>query len=83
MPAPTDEKPKAVVVEITARVFVDYLDVEKLQGLVAAAKKAKTPLPHVRVTGWLMLDTDKARERLRDRATPWEVHPVTAFKVLP
>lgn len=83
VPTPNDAQSKAIVAEISPRLDVDYLDAEKLQALVAAAKKAGRPLPHVRVTGWLMLDTHDAHEHPKDRATSWEVHPVTAFRVLP
>jgi len=45
----------------------------------------------VRVTGWLLFDTEHERQslntaprRARDwRATAWELHPVTSFEVVP
>lgn len=65
----------AVTAEITPRVRNrrQGWDLRKLQ-FIARQRM------FVRVTGWLMLDTQHI-ERPLVRSTNWEVHPVTAFEV--
>lgn len=65
----------SVAAEITPRIRRNHdgWTVPKLRALVRRAA-------FVRVTGWLMLDTQHVSRPLR-RATNWEVHPVTEFEV--
>lgn len=80
--ADRNKKEKYVIVEISPR-FVESL------GDVASVK-AKITNKWVKFTGWPTYDY-KHRSNARNikktgniwRATAWEVHPVTAFKVLP
>ena len=43
--------------------------------------KLKDTQPYVRVTGYLMLDTQHVADVHPIRYTHWEIHPVTAFEV--
>lgn len=66
-------KATAVTAEITPRVRPAGWDFNKLDHL--GNQKA-----YVRVTGWLMLDTQHISNPLV-RSTNWEIHPVTKFEV--
>ncbi|MBC7933189.1 MAG: hypothetical protein H7Z38_21710 [Rubrivivax sp.] len=68
-----DPKARAVTAEVTPRVRPDGWTFGKLDAL--GNRKA-----FVRVTGWLMLDTQHIRSPLV-RSTNWEIHPVTKFEV--
>lgn len=66
---PKQKKSSSVVAEIGPRLPVGSWNGKSLKALVSAAKKARKPLPHVRVRGWLMLDTHHMNEAKKDRAT--------------
>jgi hypothetical protein len=63
---------QTVTAEVTPRVRPSGWTFEKLQELTN--QKA-----FVRVTGWLMLDTEHIKSRLV-RSTNWEIHPVTKLE---
>src|SRR4030095_422826 len=60
--------------EISPRFRPDGWTLKKLQEL--AKNKA-----YVRLTGYLMLDTQHLNSNSPARVTDWEIHPVTSFKV--
>ena len=66
-------KATAVTAEITPRFRKPGWEFEKLDYL--GEEKF-----YVRVTGWLMLDTEHVNNPIV-RATNWEIHPVTKFEV--
>lgn len=66
-------KATAVTAEITPRLRPAGWEFEKLDYL--GEEKF-----YVRVTGWLMLDTEHVNNPIV-RATNWEIHPVTKFEV--
>lgn len=66
-------KATAVTAEITPRVRPDGWTIAKLRRL--GNQKA-----YVRVTGWMLLDTQHINSPLT-RSTNWEIHPVTKFEV--
>jgi hypothetical protein len=63
------------IAETTGRVRAreSGFDLHRLQSLAAQGDK-------VRITGWLMLDSEHP-EQPNNRATIWEIHPVTAIEV--
>jgi hypothetical protein len=65
-----------IITEVTPRVRAREKNFkwQTLATLAGAAKK-------VRVTGWIFLDNDH-QLRESDRATLWEVHPITTIQVL-
>ena len=48
----------------------------KLQGLLSGSDP-----PYVRVSGYLLLDTEHISRSGGPRITIWEIHPVTRFQV--
>lgn len=67
----TASKAKAIVVEITPRIF-DTTD-PSVGAVMSRLKQDKT---HVRVTGWPMFDPLHPDQIGQSRYTRWEVHPV-------
>lgn len=68
------DKEESLVAEITPRARKPGWSIEKIRNLT---KKKR----YVRVTGWLMFDSQHASPGQTSRATSWEVHPVTQFEV--
>lgn len=68
------ERDESVVAEFTPRNRPDGWTVAKLGAL--AKKRA-----YVRITGWLMLDTEHLSRPGGPRATIWEIHPVTKCEI--
>lgn len=68
-----DPRARAVAAEITPRLRPDGWTFAKLDALGNQKR-------FVRVTGWLMLDTQHIRRPLV-RSTNWEIHPVTKLEV--
>ena len=67
-----DVESNSIVVEVTPRIRVSHpkWDEERLAALVATQAR-------VRIRGWLMLDQMHPENVGRNRATLWEVHPIT------
>jgi len=73
-PAPTDDRRKALVAEITPRVYRSHPAwIPRLREL--AQSKAQ-----VRVSGWLMWDEEHPASVGKARVTQWEVHPVVVIE---
>lgn len=70
----TTAEDDSIIGEITPRFRPDGWTLTKLQAL--AKDKA-----FVRLTGYLMLDTQHLNSNVPARVTDWEIHPVTSFKV--
>lgn len=69
----TFEEANSVTAEISPRIREDGWTIAEFKKLA----KAKT---YVRVTGWMMLDTQHIKRPLK-RLSNWEIHPVTKFEV--
>jgi hypothetical protein len=69
---PTDDRPKAVVVEVTPRLRAKHPGWTLANFQKLAQSKAR-----VRVTGWVMLDPEHPDQVGKTRGTIWEIHPVT------
>lgn len=65
---------QSITAEITPRLRPAGWTYKKLN-------KLKDTQPYVRVTGYLMLDTQHIGDAHPIRYTHWEIHPVTAFEV--
>lgn len=65
---------ESITAEITPRIRPEGWTFPKLKNLAAAQT-------YVRVTGYLMLDTQHIGDDHPRRYTHWEIHPVTAFEV--
>jgi len=72
----SDKMKDSVVIELTPRFDRDKQgwDLSKLRGL---AKERR----YVRVTGYLLFDSQHANYQRMPRATAWEIHQVTSFEV--
>jgi hypothetical protein len=70
----TTPEDDSITGEITPRLRPDGWTITKLRKL--AKDKA-----YVRLTGYLMLDTQHVGKSVPARVTHWEIHPVTSFKV--
>jgi len=64
----------SITAEMSPRTRLAGWTYKKLTAL--AKKKAQ-----IEVTGWLMFDTQHAGKPTPRRATHWEIHPVTQFRV--
>jgi hypothetical protein len=65
---------RSITAEITPRIRPEGWTFSKLSSLA----KVKT---YVRVTGYLMFDSQHAGSSVPARLTHWEIHPVTSFEV--
>jgi len=65
---------RSITAEITPRLRPDGWTFTKVNALA----KART---YVRVTGYLMFDSEHAGSKIPVRLTHWEVHPVSSFDV--
>jgi hypothetical protein len=74
----TDPMKESVVVELSPRTRLAGWTIAKLRSLGDLDAELVT---YVRVTGWLMFDSQHASFEHMPRATAWEVHPVTKFEV--
>jgi hypothetical protein len=63
----------SVTAEISPRIRPAGWTIEKL-------RKLSKDKAYVRVTGWVMLDTQHIKKPIK-RLTNWEIHPVTRFEV--
>jgi len=70
----TTPEDDSITGEITPRFRPEGWTLKKLQKL--AKDKA-----YVKLTGYLMLDTQHLNSNVPARITDWEIHPVTSFKV--
>jgi hypothetical protein len=66
----------AIIMQITPRVRANRSGwtIEKLVTLTTAGTR-------VRLSGWVVLDTDRADDVRKTRGTLWEIHPVMQFAV--
>lgn len=80
---------RSLTAEITPRLRPEGWTIAKLRRLVreggvptddADVAVIKRPFADVRVTGWVMLDTQHISKPI-DRRSNWELHPVTKFEV--
>lgn len=71
---PTDDKSRAIVVEITPRVQDQRpgWDTSTLADLKGQ---------QVRISGWLLLDQEHPEQLGKTRATLWEIHPIMHIEV--
>jgi len=67
---------ESLITEITPRVHLSHVGwtVERLQ----RAMNTKGP---VRISGWLMFDSEHQFQTGINRATPWEIHPITKIEI--
>jgi hypothetical protein len=65
---------KSMVIEMSPRSRDPRWSLPRLQAL-------SDTFTYVRVTGWLMFDSEHASFKSLPRATAWEIHPVTKFEV--
>lgn len=65
---------RSITAEITPRLRTDGWTFAKLDALAKAKQ-------YVRVTGYLMFDSQHAGSSIPARLTHWEIHPATAFEV--
>jgi len=74
--SPDDDKPDAIVVEITPRVRAEHPSWTRtrLNGLIAGKTR-------VRVSGWVLLDPEHPDQVGKTRATIWEIHPIMKIEV--
>jgi len=87
-PAHSDH-PNRVIVEVTPRIRAMMAS----RGIDWSTRTLEHDLPGhwVKVTGWLMFDTDHVKQSQNTaagqpgvwRATAWEVHPVTGLDIVP
>jgi hypothetical protein len=69
---------ESIVVELSPRSRLEGWTLPKIKALV---NDDPTLTSYVRVTGWLMFDSQHASFEHMPRASAWEVHPVTKFEV--
>ena len=74
----TDPREESLVIEMTPRVRA--IHAEWTFKAISALADEEDP-PYVRVTGWLLLDTEHLSGNGGPRATEWEIHPITKFEV--
>jgi hypothetical protein len=65
---------QSLVVEMSPRSRNAKWSLPTLKGLVRVTA-------YVRVTGWLMWDSQHSHFKTMPRATAWEIHPITGFEV--
>jgi hypothetical protein len=65
---------QSLVVEMSPRSRNAKWSISTLRALVR-------PKAYVRVTGWLMWDSQHSHFKSMPRATAWEIHPITGFEV--
>lgn len=72
----TKNKPEeqSITAEITPKLRPDGWTLSKLNQLASVQS-------YVRITGYLMLDTEHLGDSVPKRFTHWEIHPVTEFEV--
>ncbi len=75
---PTDRMRDSIVVEMTPRIRAQHpgWTLPKLHSLL----QSNTPA-YVKVTGYLLFDSEHASRSGGPRATIWQVHPITKFEV--
>jgi hypothetical protein len=73
-----DPREESLVVEMTPRIRAKEPR-WTLKKLTTLADEEEPP--YVRVTGWLLLDTEHISGNGGPRATVWEIHPITQFEV--
>jgi hypothetical protein len=76
---PTDRLWDSIVVEMTPRIRPSFPQwtLQKLQGLITDINNP----PLVRVSGYLLFDSEHVSRSGGPRITIWEVHPLTKFEV--
>jgi hypothetical protein len=70
-------KSESIVVEITPRVAANHPNWIPKNISKLARNKHK-----VRITGWLLWDSEHTEEVGKSRATLWEIHPITKIEIL-
>jgi len=76
----TDKITDSIVTEMTPRTRASHSGWDRAQD-VFDQLTANGRRPYVRVTGYLLFDSEHVSRSGGPRATIWEVHPITAFDV--
>jgi len=83
-PQPSQPIKDAVIVEATPRVRALEVGgkVVHANWSIADLKPFVNTATEVQISGWLMFDPDHVSAVGKQRATPWEIHPITRIEIL-
>jgi hypothetical protein len=73
---PGPDRSEAVIVEVTPRIRAKHAGWTPDRIIQLATKE-----PHVRISGWLLLDQEHPEQFEQTRGTLWEIHPVMEIEV--